>query len=82
MHVRLTMTGPDAGSIRMAVGKKLAELDATATWTMEMETTPVFRAVGGDDATMDWSCEVTAWDGKDEPGMERHLWAVDDGEDG
>lgn len=77
MHVRLTMTGPDAGSIRMAVTKQLAELDSTATWSLEMETTPVFRAVeGGEQASLDWKCEVIAWDGKDEP--ERRLWAVED----
>lgn len=75
MHVRLTMTGPDAGSIRMAVTKTLKTLDDTAEWTMEMETTPVFRAGDDGEAAMDWSCEVVAWDGKEDA---PHLRPVED----
>lgn len=76
MHVRLTMTGPDAGSIRVAVTKQLAKLDASAEWTVEMETTPIFRAEEGG-TSLDWKCEVVAWDGR-ETAPPPHLWAVDD----
>ena len=79
MHVRLTMTGPDAGSIRVAVKKELAKLDATAEWTLEMETTPIFRAEGEGEPSLDWKCEVVAWDGR-ETAPPPHLWAVEDEE--
>lgn len=75
MHVTMTVTGPDAGSIRMAVTKQLEKLDATATWSLEMETTPVFRAEG-EETSLDWKCEVVAWDGREHPPP--RLWAVDD----
>lgn len=81
MHVRLKMTGRDTKSIRMAVKKLLENQDDTVTWALEMEAVPAFHVESEDEATLVWSCEVTAWDGKDEPGMERHLWAVDDGDD-
>lgn len=81
MKLRLTVTGPDAGSIRMAVRKLLEKQDSTATWSMEMETTPVFRTEGDGDVAQDWKCEVLAWDGRDDPPPPR-LWAVDDEDDG
>lgn len=78
MHVTMTVTGPDAGSIRMAVTKQLEKLDATATWSLEMETTPVFRAAG-EDTALDWKCEVVAWDGREDP---PRLFALEDDEEG